>query len=734
MIKKIKNDQQSRQWRFFRAGGFDQVRLDRGDDLAELGSLDRKLWVALACPVDHINFDRKTLEYMDSDKNRRIRAEELIAAINWTLSLLNDRESIVKATGAITPADINETNDDGRKIATACRRALLSLGKQEHDYLSLEEIEKSKAALSSQPFNGDGVITDTSTTDVTLRNLINDIISTTGSNADRSGKPGIDKDIIDRFYSDIKAYSEWYRAKPSDFSSDNVSNDAVQIFGEINEKIDDFFTRCALCSFDNRLVAHLDTQPQSFEHFGNTLIFINDTICESLPVGRINNNATLSLTEGINPSWLERITRFKQNNVTPFFGSIETLTLNQWEQIKSKFNSLLAWLRKEPDTPIRKLGIEKITSLLAGKEYEQLTTLIEKDLAESATFSSLLDLEKLVHYKRDLHRLCCNFVNFKDFYSGAGIALFQAGTLYLDSRSCVLCLSVDDAAKHSGLAAMAGAFLVYCDLRRVGGTEKKTIVALFTDGDSENLIVGRNGIFYDRSGKDWDATIIKIIENPISIRQAFWLPYKNFVRMIEAQVAKRASTAEAQSTSLLESTAAKTATLDTSKAPPAKKVDVGTVAALGVAAGALGTFIATIMGYAAGLVKLGPFAIIGAIAGVLMLISGPSIVLAYIKLRKRNLGPILDACGWAINAKARINVPFGSALTKCATLPPGSQRDMFDPYAEKKSVWPKLLIVLACLWMGYFALDKTGLLVKFKRHFPSIKTELLTGKLTKFTK
>ena len=41
-------------WRFFRAGGFDQVKLDTGADFVALGAgrLDQKLWVALACPTN----------------------------------------------------------------------------------------------------------------------------------------------------------------------------------------------------------------------------------------------------------------------------------------------------------------------------------------------------------------------------------------------------------------------------------------------------------------------------------------------------------------------------------------------------------------------------------------------------------------------------------------------------------------------------------------------------------
>ena len=104
--------------------------------------------------------------------------------------------------------------------------------------------------------------------------------------------------------------------------------------------------------------------------------------------------------------------------------------------------------------------------------------------------------------------------------------MFQAGTLYLDGRSCDLCIHVNDAGKHGLLAGCAKTYLAYADCSRPSTGEKMTIAAAFTGGDNDNLFVGRNGLFYDRQGRDWDATITKIIDNPISIRQAFWSPYK----------------------------------------------------------------------------------------------------------------------------------------------------------------------------------------------------------------
>jgi hypothetical protein len=257
------------------------------------------------------------------------------------------------------------------------------------------------------------------------------------------------------------------------------------------------------------------------------------------------------------------------------------------------------------------------------------------------------------------------------------------------------------------MAGLAGAYLAYCDCFRKGTGEKLSIVAAFTDGDSDNLMVGRNGIFYDRKGRDWDATITKIVDNPISIRQAFWSPYKKLVRLFEEQVAKRAATADAAANERLAKAAAATANADKSDPKPAepKKVDVGAVAAMGVAVGAIGTAVSAL---ATGVIKLPAWQIPLVFVGIALLISGPAMLIAWLKLRKRNLGPILDANGWAVNARARINVPFGASLTGVATLPPGSTRDMTDPFAEKRSPWPKIIAVVVFLWILVAVLNRMG--------------------------
>ncbi|TNC94884.1 MAG: hypothetical protein FD121_1506 [Gallionellaceae bacterium] len=128
----------------------------------------------------------------------------------------------------------------------------------------------------------------------------------------------------------------------------------------------------------------------------------------------------------------------------------------------------------------------------------------------------------------------------------------------------------------------------------------------------------------------------------------------------------------------------------------------GIFAAIGLAIGAIGGILATVVG---GILSLEFWQIPLAVIGLMLTISLPSMVLAWFKLKRRNLGPILDACGWAINARVLINIPFGTSLTALPILPSGAHRSLVDPYAEEKSVWPYVfavaVIIGAVAWAWY---------------------------------
>ena len=422
----------------------------------------------------------------------------------------------------------------------------------------------------------------------------------------------------------------------------------------------------------------------------------------ALPLAKIEADKPLSLDQGLNPAWVAAMADFRAKVVQPILATRASLDAGQWAGLCAKFAAHEAWLADKKGALAEPLGIRRVRAILAGGYRETLTALVEKDKALAGAADAIGSVDRLVRYHRDLFRLLNNFVSFRDFYTPGPKAIFQAGTLFLDGRSCELCLRVDDIAKHSALANLSGTYLAYCDCQRLGGAEKMTIVAAFTNGDADNLMVGRNGVFFDRRGRDWNATIAKIVEHPISVRQAFWYPYKRIGKMIGEQVEKMAAAREKAVHDQAAAGVADSAQKAEAGKAPAAPFDVGKFAgifaAIGLAVGAIGTAIASVV---TGFIGLKAWQMPLAILGLILLVSGPSMVIAYLKLRKRNLAPLLDANGWAINTRAIINIPFGTSLTRLAALPPGAQRSFADPYAEKKTPWKSYLFLL--LVFGFIA-------------------------------
>jgi hypothetical protein len=706
-------------WKFFRAGGFDQVKLESGSDLAALDQLDQKLWVALACPTTGLEFDARTLAMVDTDKDGRIRPPEIIAATKWAVSCLKDANDLVKGAPTLPLNSLNEATPEGKQVLASARQVLINLRKYDAPEITLEDTADTTKIFAQTKFNGDGIVPADSADDDATTAVINDIIACLGSELDRSGKPGISQPKADLFFAEAQAYSEWWKKAEGDVSVlplNGSTMTAAVTFKSIKAKVDDYFTRCRLASFDPRAVSALNREEKEYLTFAAKDLTLASTEIAGFPLAQVAPGKPLPLKDGINPAWADLLGKFETEVVRPILPGKTALTESDWAAIAGKFTGFDTWAAGKTGAVVEKLGLKRIREMLAGRSREVINALIMKDKALEPEANAIADVERLIRYHRDLFKLLNNFVCFRDFYRRKDKAIFQAGTLYLDQRSCDLCLSVEDAGRHALMAGLAGTYLAYCDCVRKATGEKRQIVAAFTGGDSDNLMVGRNGIFYDRKGRDWDATITKIVDNPISIRQAFWSPYKKFVRMIEEQIAKRAAAAEASSTDKLASAAANMSRADliaqqqASKAAEQKKLDVGVVAAMGVAVGAIGGAMASL---ATGLLKLPPWQMPLVFVGLILLISLPSMVIAWLKLRKRNLGPILDANGWAVNARAKINLPFGASLTQIAALPAGAKRDLTDPFAEKKSPWPKVIMLLIVLGIAYAILNKMGFIYEW---------------------
>jgi hypothetical protein len=699
-------------WNFFRAGGFDQVHFQSGADLVNLDQLDQRLWAALSCPTRGIEFDPKTLDLIDTDKDGRIRAPEVIAAVKWACAMVKNPDELLRPHAALEIGVIDDATPEGKQLLASARQILANLGKKDATTISLEDTTDTAKIFSQTQFNGDGIIPADSAGDDATKAVINDIIVCLGSELDRSGKPGISQAKVDQFFADAAAFFNWSKQAETDAATilpmGEKTADAAASFKPIKAKVEDYFARCRLAAFDERAIAALNRQESEYLAVAVKDMTLSATEVATFPLARVGPGKALPLKEGLNPAWSGAVATFNVAVIKPLLGDKPALTEADWATVSGKLSAFDAWTAGKAGVAVEKLGLKRIREILGSKAKETLTELIAKDKALEPEVNGIAMVEKLLRFRRDLRQLLVNFVSFEDFYSRQRKAIFQAGTLYLDGRTCDLCVPVADAGKHAALAGLAKTYLAYCDCVRPSG-EKMIIAAAFTGGDADFLMVGRNGIFYDRRGRDWDATITKVVENPISVRQAFWAPYKKLVRLIEEQVAKRAAAAESASDAKLAATATATATADKTKPAP-KKVDVGTVAALGVAFGAIGTLLATLAGYLSGILKLPFWQVCLAFAAILLLISTPSMLIAWIKLRQRNLGPILDANGWAVNGRVKMNVPFGGALTQVGTLPSGAKPSFAVRYPEPPTALPKFTFFVVAVCFLYSLLNHFGVI------------------------
>ena len=709
----MRSDPTRQSWQFFRAGDFDQVALVSGRDLMSLESLDQKLWAALSCPVEGLYFDQRTLELIDEDGDGRVRARELIEAVKWAGARLKTADTLLDSAEALALDVVDGSTAMGGAMLASIRHVLRLLGKPEADAISVADTDEARARFAQMPFNGDGIVThDSAAGDGDAQALIDAVIASLGADVEASGRPGVSGDKLEHFLTGIERFDALRREaeqEPAICVLGERTAEAADAFAAVDAKIADYFARVRLAEFDMRAAAAMNRADTEYAALAAERLMLESPEIAELPLAHVEPGKPLDLTAGLNPAWEARMERFRMQTVTPLLGERSDLTLDDYRQIAAKLAPFREWAAGVSATGVASLDAAQLDEIAKGRGVAALRRLIERDREEADTATMMVDVDRFVRYCRYLKLLCENFVNFRHFYSGDSQAIFQAGTLYIDQRSCELTLYVDDAAKAAPMVSMAGTYLLYCDIVRRSTGAQRQIVSAVTNGDSDNLMVGRNGVFYDRDGRDWDATVTKIVDNPISVRQAFWSPYKKLVRLIEEQVAKRAAAADEASSQRLESAATSVVNADRSSPEP-KKIDVGTVAALGVAFGALATATAAFAGYASGLMGLPFWQLCIALAALVLIISGPSVLIAWLKLRKRNLGPILDANGWAVNARARLSVPFGATLTGVAELPKGSRIVKRDRFGQRPAAWPRLIAVVIILAFVYSLLNDYGLI------------------------
>ncbi|WP_210386922.1 hypothetical protein [Ectothiorhodospira sp. PHS-1] len=437
-------------WRFFRSGGFDQVRLETADDLRHLPELDQKLWSVLACPTTGLEFDHRTLALLDTDEDGQIRTPEIIAATRWVCRVLKDPGLLFQPGDSLPLDQIDDSRPEGAALLASARRMLAYLDKPAAKHITMEDVGNTAELFAPDHFNGDGIVPAALAATPELKTAIDTILGCQGSEPDRSGEPGITEDHIKDFFEQARKHVQWLdqaAASPDDILPlGDATAAAAQLFSRLRDKLEDFFTRCLLAAFDPQATPALNPSEAMYGALAAREVSPTTEDVAALPLARISPNARLPLSQGINPAWADDMARFRDEIVTPILGPRDALDHTEWKDLAERFAAYRAWEAERPAGTVKDLDPALLRDLARGDTEKHLLELVEQDRQPDAAAAGIEAVERLVRYRRDLVTLLNNYVCLTDFYSRRRKAIFQAGTLYMDQRSCELCLRVPDLA------------------------------------------------------------------------------------------------------------------------------------------------------------------------------------------------------------------------------------------------------------------------------------------------
>ena len=699
----IINKDRKYKWQFDTIGGAARVKLTSGQDIAHLDELDPKMWTVLSCPVKGLEIDEKSLGYVDCDGDGKIRINDVVATAKWITRAVKNPDVILDGPDSFDLDSFNQDDENGLKLYNSAKQILANLGK-EGNMISIADVADRTAIFAQTRFNGDGVITEASADDADEKAVIAAIVSSFGGVADRSGAVGVNAEMIEKFYVAVEQYLAWRKAAP-EVPFGDATDSVIAAYDALDAKVKDFFVRSRLAAFSPDSTAALDVQTSRIETISAENLTAKTQDIAAYPIARVNGKAEIDLSAPVNPAWAAQFNTV----IAAAAADKKVLTEEDWNAIGAKFAAYTGWKGAKAGAEVETLGLDALNGFAEQNKKDSLLALVAQDAALAEEAGNIESVSKFLYILRDFYRLLRNFVTLQDFYKKDKdvAAIFQSGRLIIDQRECRFCMNVADMAKHNASAATSGMFLVYCDCTTKSNPAKISIVAAVTVGDIGDLIVGKNAVYYDNAGVEWDAVITKVIDNPISIAQSFWSPYRRMAKAVENLITKSAADKDAKmmADATAKINAAPAAVPAADAKPVAPPFDIakfaGIFAAIGMAFGMIGTALSGLvdsmkgMGWKLSLVFI----------GIILVISGPAMILAWLKLRRRNIAPLLNANGWAVNAASKISIPFGETLTDAAKFP---KLKIKDPYARKGiAPWKKWVISLAAvvavaagLWLG----------------------------------
>jgi len=657
-------------------GGSYQLRIQDAEDLEKIKVLDEAHWAATSVLTSSLNCDPAFVSYVDTDQNGRIRTNEVKEAQTWLFRFLSNRSRLSVGTDTLGLNDIDISHPEGQKLHKVAKLILANLNSSDAEKISLTQVRDVQSIMANAANNGDGIIPPEVTSNSDLAQFIISVIETIGSTLDASGKAGISQEQLKMFFHETEAYLAW-KSKGEIPKGQNTTEivpwgeetpQSYKLMTSLEEKIEQYFVQCAMVRFDERTRVQMQLRQKELDEIDFADKSMMEARIKDAPLAVPNPKGILDLEASINPIYAEQLFDFKEKVLQRALGgSVKHLTQKQWEEVKSIFTSYRAWLENKQGVKVEKLDVNRLRTYLNGSYRKQVSELIAKDLAVADDLNQMHNLEKLILYQRWLMELANNFVSFSNLYNPRTRSLLEMGTLVIDGRQITFTMKVQDRQAHKKIAEKSCMYLLYVE---VTGRQEKDIkfeiVAAVTSGIAGRLYLGKRGIFFTVDGREWDAQIVDIVENPISIYESIRAPFQQFTSFIRKQVDKFTKSGQGK----LEKS---------STAPSASGMTRDLLLGGGIAIAALGSSFAYVT---KALSQVKPTHILVALVGIATIILLPGIIMGFVKIRKRDMSAFLEASGWAVNVHMHLSTTLGRLFTHVPSLPKDVRREHRDTVVQ----------------------------------------------------
>ncbi len=646
------------------------LTMNKADDLEHALKLDEAHWVATGGPIESLNCDLDFLKYVDTDHNNRIMCFELKDAIAWLLQNVKDRSGITNGGTTLALEAINTDTEEGARIRQSMEKMLIKLNQAGSQEITLAQTRRIKAEEEQKPVSEAGVVLPEAAGKPEVKQFIEDIIATVGGADHPSGKRGVNQAELDEFIAACNDYLAWHekgtltkRKKTSDILPFGTGTaDAYGTMTAIRDKFDQYFAQCQAVAMDPRISGQVPLSDDELKELDFSDPAVIDGMLKDAPLAEPSPDLVLDFSKQINPYYENRISLIWKQVIEPVLKRpAGRLAMKEWKRVKDTFAGYESWLDSKAGALVEPLGLEQIQSYLDEECSESVKTLISKSSAMAFEMDNIRLVERLILYQAWLLKLANNFISFPYLYDAGKRAIFEFGTLIMDGRRFNLAVKVNDRKKHSKIAGASNMYVLYLELRSKGETKKCEIAVPVTSGGKGNLCIGKRGVFKDIGDEEWDAEVVQIIENPISLNEAIVSPFKRLGKFITDKIETMTSAAEKK----LEKAAHKAVTdvKTTGDKPGGKAVPAAGGGGLtGSAAGGIlmnGSIAIAALGSAGAFItktmaNLGVVQVLSVLIGAIIAVMLPATIVALIKLRQRDLSAVLEASGWAINARMRL--------------------------------------------------------------------------------